>query len=434
MRAICLGAIGSLLLTASLGFAQPGSEVPVPLQDQGKLVPADQCCAQSCCFDDCCVTSPRVYASAEYLLWWVRSAPLGAPIATGDRNNSPFEPPGHINTAGGLADPDTVVLLGDSHLNYDAFSGGRFGLGVLLGDGVGIEASGFFLGRQARSETVGSNDGSLFIFRPVFDTQTGNPNAGEFISLQDNFKGFVTVTTSTELWGAEANFVGVLRDDPGLRLEGLVGFRTLQMQESLGIVGSSTLIPPFGNVFGQTFGTSTLTNFGDTVVTTESFRTHNEFYGGQIGLRAETQFGRLLLEATTKVGLGDTHEALQISGNTAAAFATGGTAVLPGALLAVASNIGRFTQNEFAVVPEVELKIGYELTRNIRAFVGYDFMYWSNVARPGDQLNVAVNTIQSPVILNFGQPQVGPIAPIVNSLKTTDFWAQGLTFGLEFRF
>jgi Putative beta barrel porin-7 (BBP7) len=59
-------------------------------------------------------------------------------------------------------------------------------------------------------------------------------------------------------------------------------------------------------------------------------------------------------------------------------------------------------------VPEVSLDMGYRFTSFFRASVGYDLLYWSSVARPGDQV--------------LGVP------------KGTDYWAQGLHFRLGFDF
>ena len=56
-----------------------------------------------------------------------------------------------------------------------------------------------------------------------------------------------------------------------------------------------------------------------------------------------------------------------------------------------------------------------------------NFLFLSNVARPGNQIDRTVNTTQL-----FGTPPVvGPArpAPLFNQ---SDFWAQGVNVGLEF--
>ena len=64
-------------------------------------------------------------------------------------------------------------------------------------------------------------------------------------------------------------------------------------------------------------------------------------------------------------------------------------------------------------------------------FIGYDFMYWSQVVRPGSQVDRNINLSQSSV---FGSGALmGPASPSA-VINHTDFWAQGITLGLEFQF
>jgi hypothetical protein len=55
-------------------------------------------------------------------------------------------------------------------------------------------------------------------------------------------------------------------------------------------------------------------------------------------------------------------------------------------------------------------------------------MYWSAIARPGDQIDTDVN---------LSQAQGGTLTGIARPSFTeliTDYWAQGLNFGLAYRF
>jgi hypothetical protein len=71
------------------------------------------------------------------------------------------------------------------------------------------------------------------------------------------------------------------------------------------------------------------------------------------------------------------------------------------------------------------------ITPQLRAFVGYDLLYWTQVDRPGSQVDTNINLSQS-AILGTGA-LTGPAypAPVLNR---TDFWAQGVNVGLEFRY
>jgi Putative beta barrel porin-7 (BBP7) len=105
---------------------------------------------------------------------------------------------------------------------------------------------------------------------------------------------------------------------------------------------------------------------------------------------------------------------------------------LRGGLLALSSNIGRYNHDSFAVVPEAGFSVGYPVTRSVRVYAGYRFLYLSEAVRPGDQIDRVVN----PTLLPTTQPTTGLIGPARPNFvfKETDFWAQGIHCGLEFRY
>ena len=47
-------------------------------------------------------------------------------------------------------------------------------------------------------------------------------------------------------------------------------------------------------------------------------------------------------------------------------------------------------------MPEIGFTLGYDLTSRLKATVGYTLLYWSNVARPGDQIDLNVDSRQFP--------------------------------------
>ena len=59
--------------------------------------------------------------------------------------------------------------------------------------------------------------------------------------------------------------------------------------------------------------------------------------------------------------------------------------------------------------------------------VGYSFIYWSNVSRPGDQIDLNVSPSQFPPY-----DETATMPAFVQ--HTTDFWAQGINVGLDYRF
>jgi Putative beta barrel porin-7 (BBP7) len=139
------------------------------------------------------------------------------------------------------------------------------------------------------------------------------------------------------------------------------------------------------------------------------------------------------------VAVGNTQQTVDLTGGTSVQVGTAPSQGGQGGLLVLqGTNLGRYTRNEFSVVPEVGLTLGYQVTSWCRATVGYNFLYWTNVLRPGGTIDRGVNATYQPFSPIAPGTSVGGAlagdparpAPIFNS---TDFWAQGLTLGLEFR-
>jgi hypothetical protein len=170
---------------------------------------------------------------------------------------------------------------------------------------------------------------------------------------------------------------------------------------------------------------STLTVF-------DHFHTYNRFYGAQIGGRAFWHTGPLDLGATFKLALGATQRLVIIEGNTTLNNPDTGPTTNAGGVLAQPSNSSRFFESSFGVIPELNLEAGYWLTPNIRFNLGYDFLYWGRVARPGDQIDTNVNPTQVPRDPRFGNG-LGDLRPAFQPHPNA-FWAQGLHFGLGFQY
>jgi len=99
-----------------------------------------------------------------------------------------------------------------------------------------------------------------------------------------------------------------------------------------------------------------------------------------------------------------------------------------------ATNIGTHQRTVFAVLPEVGLNVGYQITPCMSVCVGYTFLFTNNVVRPGNQINRNINPTQA--VSYVGEPPVslqGPAQPTFQ-FNGSSFWAQGINVGLGFRF
>lgn len=396
-----------LMLPGLVLADQPGPQkLPAPAQPT-VLGPG---CIEACATgDEACGPPGRFWASAEFLYWWTKdqlvpplvTANAGAPLAT-------------LGAAG------TTVLFGGKDLAEDAHPGGRFTAGMWLNDchTLGVEGSYFFLGSRSNSFIAG-NGGSPTLSRPFVDVLTGLQSA-EAVTSPGVVSGTVRVNSTTRLQGAEGNLIGNIHCCCNSRLDWIAGFRYIELNEGIGVREDLTILP--GNPIPA----------GTTFVVQDQFDTRNRFYGGQIGLRGERWMGRWFANATTKIAFGETHEVVDVNGSTTITTPGAAPSIQRGGLLAQGTNIGSFSHDEFAVAPELNLNIGYQLGDHIRVFGGYTFLYLSNVVRPGDQIDLGVNTSQLPALPAPGS-LVGPARPAL-SLRDTDFWAHGLNLGVEFRY
>ncbi len=199
----------------------------------------------------------------------------------------------------------------------------------------------------------------------------------------------------------------------------LAGFRYIDLREGLTIASTENLLGAFA-------GTSYTAN--------DNFATKNQFFGAQLGVKAEKQFGQFDGSAVAKVALGDNRQTVSIYGNSIVTGNSFGVpaGITPGGIFTQATNIGRQSRNQFAVVPEAQLEVGYHVSSGMRIFVGYDFIYLNNVVRPGNQIDTTINFTGNPAItppgVLTGAARPGP------QFNGSAFWAQGVKLGASYAF
>ncbi len=355
----------------------------------------------------------QFWARADYLLWWTKSAPLPVPIVTTGNSAVGFPT---LNTAGAIGSPGTRVLLGDSNLNYDAFSGVRLSIGKWFDteETYGAEISGFLLQNMVFNWSAGSNAaGSPPLYFPRFNPVAGFEDALPISDPLRGFSGSVTATSRLQLGGAEINGVFCMTSQPGLEVQALVGFRFLSLSESFEINNTTTDLI-----------SNTVTSLRD------YFGTNNQFYGSQIGVRALYDMNQLTLGVTCQLALGATVQTV----NTQGSISQVNSGVYPGGFFTQPSNIGRTTRTDFGVIPSIDLMTGYKLTNHLGIFASFNFLYLNSVVRPGDQIDHSVNLTQNVVLDPNGVGKlIGPAQPS-SMFNRTDFWALGVNFGFVFSF
>jgi hypothetical protein len=362
------------------------------------------------------------WGSVEYLLWWVRPGPISAPLVSTGSLADAFP--------GALGQPNTHVLFGpDNNLDYGATSGARFSLGWWFDrqGSVGIEGRGFLLEQRNTHNVFSSNgSGSPLIGTPFFNTALGREDWND-IAADLLFAGAVAVTSTTQLYGGEANIVANLLRSECWDIDVFGGFRFVGLTELLERSDATTGAP--GNVV---FFQNTAFPPPGITTTTDSFGTQNHFYGFNMGINAERKFGNAFVDVAARVAIGDMHESVNLTGSSSLFVGPVGPVASTGGGLLVLDNAGHRTDDTFAVVPEVEIKLGYQFNCHLSATVGYTFMYLSDVVRPGDQIDRFVNANRVPTFIEFNTPGGGAFPRAF--FNTTDYWAHGVSFGIEYKF
>lgn len=360
-------------------------------------------------FQDVCGPAGRCWVKADYLLWWTKGDRLPALVTTSPAGTSLFDA-GILDVAG------TRVLFGDSRVNDDAQSGWRVTVGTWLNheQTFGVEANYFSLGRQTTNFSASSEDHGI-LARPFFDVGENRQNS-LLLAFPGLVKGDIHVSATSRLEGFEFNLRQNLCCGCNYRIDLLAGYRYLSLRDSLHIQETEINVGIPDLPIGTRFDLN------------DNFDTRNRFNGGQIGLDAEYRSGCWFVGATGKVALGSTRQGVTINGNTDGEVPGGTRVSNPGGLLALPTNIGNHSRSEFSVVPEFGLNAGMQVGEHVRFGVGYSILYWTHVARAGEQIDTNVNTSQLPP-----GSLVGEGRPTFN-FHNSDYWAQGVNFFLEFRY
>ena len=354
--------------------------------------------------------------SHEYLLWWEQgfSTP---PLVTTSPSGTSQANAGILGTAG------TTILAGNDIEGGGARSGERISLGYWLDScqTVGVEA--IYTGLAAHNwQSAFDSASTPILARPFFRLEpsfTGQD--AELVGYPGALQGNIQVSGSTELQTVEVLWRHLLFRTPCDRVDFLAGWRYNRLDDSLLIQDSKTTLDLSS---GLPVGTN-LREF-------DLFQTQNQFNGAEVGLVTEMQRQCWTLELSMKVAVGDNHSRVTIDGQTTSTIpVVGGSPIVStrhSGLLAQQSNIGVYDDNDLAVVPELGATVTFQLTRRLRASLGYTFLYWDNVARPGDQIDQNLNLTQ---LTNSGLSG----AAVPKFVHTdTDFWAQGMNVGLDYRF
>ena len=373
-----------------------------------------ECCSSCNCYQPrcCCQSDDQYWFRNDVLRWWTRGMSTPPLVSA--------SPPGtDILDAGVLGTPGATILFGgDSSRLNDSRWGGRIQGGGWIDCSKQIALEGDWLDLRDLTEIFrAETDGSDIISRPFLNAVTGLSDA-ELVSFPDVLRGRVTVSAANDFqtgglrlrWnlGCEDRGCGNV-----LRWHLLTGYRFARLTESLNIREELESLDP---------------NNPGTFDLHDRFGTRNTFHGGELGMVLQARQGRLDCELLTRLAVGEVEQQVTISGETQT---TVGAVIetLPGGLLAQRTNSGTYQRNQFSAIPEIGLTVGYRIGRGWSANLGYSLIFWNRVVRAGDQIDPMVDTRLIP-------PEDPPAPDATRpgfAFRDSIFWAQGVNFGLSYR-
>ncbi|MCC7476491.1 MAG: BBP7 family outer membrane beta-barrel protein [Pirellulales bacterium] len=369
-------------------------------------------CSQRCCSG---------WFGAEYLYWRLDGNRL-PPLITASSANVP------LDEAAQLDEPGTQILCGDESVNDGWRSGYRFFGGFWLDccQTCGIGADYFDIGDDDYNY-LSPQDSSIIVGRPFDNTESGGDDA-ELVSVPDELDGSGHVNSSDSFQGGGVSFNKALWRccDPccpgissGVTLLG--GYRYYQYESNLSVTENLTVLE----------NTSTQLVPGTTFYVHDHFRTENEFHGTDIGLQVYKQRCWWWTDGMAKVAMGNQHRSVWVSGTTITSVPDSGTSVEQGGLLTSgATNIGRYDDDDFVVIPEFRVGLGMCVTKCISVRAGYNLIYWGDVARAADHLppGLQVDPRNLPPVTSGGGNE-----PAFPGIRSSELVAHGLDASVQFQ-
>ncbi|MCU0706964.1 MAG: BBP7 family outer membrane beta-barrel protein [Pirellula sp.] len=309
-----------------------------------------------------------------------------------------------VGTAG------STDLFGGTVAMDETVQGYRGEVGWRLGNDQCTSIQVRFFDASAQSLTFNSA-GSSFpsIVRPYFDADLEEQNS---ISIREPgvSDGDVLAHATSDVSGGDLLLKQLVHRSCYGKLDLLVGYQTALLTDSIAVNSTTEAI-----------------DTGDSLLLQDRFDTSNRFHGGVIGLSGITYSPRWSLSGMFKLGMGNLDRYVGIDGFQE--ITVGPPPVsspTEEGLLARATNIGMYQLDTFIVSPEVNVTIGYRLTRRLEATIGYNYLLLPKVARAADQ-------IDPELAANLSNPLTGDPRPRF-VFTESDFNLHSLNYGLQYRY
>jgi hypothetical protein len=319
-------------------------------------------------------------------------------------------------TNSAAVNPNTI-LFGNERVHDDMRLGGRITAGWWWTPEQrgGLQVQYFGVDGEDIDYRAGSGI-SQVVARPFLNAATGP--AAALVNAPGVANGGIRVRADMEFTGAGAHLRHRIAVGPCYRIDWLLGYRYLRLYDQLRTQEEFRSLSPASGFAA-----------GLDVERFDRFRTENEFHGGELGIVAQWRRNCWSVDFLGKAAYGASHQGLFVQGQTTTYDPVADiTTAYNGGLLAQQSNAGSVTATQESFVGELGIALTYHICCQTRLAVGYTAVYWADVARSAEQLDLTVAPAQIPPAGGIG----GRPAAVLTG--DTEFWAHGLTASFEYQF
>lgn len=311
---------------------------------------------------------PGWWGSGEYLFLWRKERFYPALASTGT-----------LGSGGEL-------LFGDSYERGNWKAAFRLDTGIWLSNCIAVGGS-LILARNDPIEYYADTNTYPTLSRPYISASTGEQASNALLNFSD-----LDIDSLNQFW----------------TIDGYGRYRFLSMKcwalDAIGGVGYIEFDDNLDVLQGTISSTANFTR-------KDQFHCVNEFYSGIVGGMVEIATNSWLLNFWGKVALGNMVKNVKIFGeeNNSGTISKDGFLALP-------SNEGHYSSNQFECVPIFGANINLRVCGNFYLSAGYIGIYLPSVALAGRQVDVIIDPTQN------------TLAPIFD-LHDTSFWIQGISIG-----
>lgn len=352
----------------------------------------------------CMLCRPRhTWATFDALMWWGKGREVPV-LATTSPNSGVL--------------PDAEILFGGASVGRQMAPGARVDFGFWFDQcetlGLGAKVWGLHGDRSSFSAT---SDTHPLLARPFYNILGGAEDA-VLVASPGLLTGTLNVTTSSSVLGGEAYLRSSMLSGCGYNIDLLGGYHFMRLDDDINIHSASTVQDI---AVGAPVGT--------VIDVLDSFDARNEFHGGELGVVGEFRRGRWTVTNLLKLSVGNMRQTVTIDGRQTNTTPGGVPSTTVGGVLAQPTNIGTYTRDQTAWIPELNISAAYEVRRWLRLSIGYSALWISDIAFSGDQIDRVVNPSQF-----SGGLLIGPARPAFTDFTSTEYWLHGLNLGATITF